>query len=94
MIFSKLLPRYKTLPYYTRTIITQIGKNNKIADSAIIHDNVTIGNNNKIYYGVILYPNVKIGDNNIIFPRNIIGEFPISSSDFCIYIICPIKHFL
>jgi len=79
MIFNKLLSRYKSLSY-TRTI-TQIGKNNKIADSAIIHDNVTIGTNNVIHDGVIIYPNVKIGDNNIIFPRNIIGEFPISSGD-------------
>jgi len=59
----------------------KIGKNNFISKHAIIHDNVTIGNNNKIHEGVIIYPNTIIGDNNNIFPRNILGEFPVSSDD-------------
>lgn len=60
---------------------SKIGKNNIISKNAIIHDNVTIGNNNKIHDGVIIYPNTTIGDNNNIFPRNILGEFPVSSDD-------------
>jgi len=59
----------------------KIGKNNFISPKAIIHNNVTIGDNNYIYEDVIIYPNTTIGDNNNIFPRNVIGEFPISSND-------------
>ena len=59
----------------------KIGKNNFISPKAIIHDNVIIGDNNNIHEGVIIYPNTIIGNNNNIFPRNIIGEFPISSDD-------------
>jgi acyl-[acyl carrier protein]--UDP-N-acetylglucosamine O-acyltransferase len=59
----------------------KIGKNNFISPTAIIHDNVTIGDNNNIHDNVIIYPNTTIGNSNNIFPRNIIGEFPISSSD-------------
>ena len=59
----------------------KIGKNNIISPKAIIHDNVIIGDNNNIHDDVIIYPNTKIGNNNNIFPRNIIGEFPISSND-------------
>ena len=59
----------------------KIGKNNFISPKAIIHNNVTIGDNNNIYDDVIIYPNTTIGDNNNIFPRNVIGEFPISSND-------------
>lgn len=59
----------------------KIGKNNFISKHAVIHDNVTIGNNNKIHEGVIIYPNTIIGDNNNIFPRNVLGEFPVTSDD-------------
>ena len=59
----------------------KIGKNNFISPTAIIHDNVTIGDNNNIHDNVIIYPNTTVGNSNNIFPRNIIGEFPISSSD-------------
>jgi acyl-[acyl carrier protein]--UDP-N-acetylglucosamine O-acyltransferase len=59
----------------------KIGKNNFISPKAIIHDNVTIGDNNNIHDDVIIYTNTLIGNNNNIFPRNIIGEFPISSHD-------------
>ena len=59
----------------------KIGKNNFISPNVIIHDNVTIGDNNNIYENVIIYPNTIIGNNNNIFPRNIIGEFPFTSSD-------------
>lgn len=57
------------------------GINNKISDSAIIHNNVCIGDNNFIGDNVIIYPNTIIGNNNNIFKGNIIGEFPINSDD-------------
>ena len=59
----------------------KIGKNNFISPKSILHDNVNIGHNNNIHNDVIIYPNTTIGNNNNIFPRNIIGEFPISSDD-------------
>ena len=59
----------------------KIGKNNFISSNVIIHDNVIIGNNNKIYDDVIIYPNTVIGDNNKILPRNIIGEYAVSSDE-------------
>ena len=57
-----------------------IGINNTISPSVIIHDNVIIGNNNFIGDNVVIYPNTIIGDNNSIFNGNIIGEFPIHTS--------------
>jgi acyl-[acyl carrier protein]--UDP-N-acetylglucosamine O-acyltransferase len=59
----------------------KIGQNNTISKSVKIHENVIIGNNNKIYDDVIIYPNTIIGDNNIILNNNIIGEYPVQSSD-------------
>ena len=56
-----------------------IGDNNQIESSVIIHRNVKIGNNNKIYGNTIIHPNTEIGDNNIIYPGNVIGELPSSS---------------
>ena len=62
---------------------TIIGKNNKISNSAIIHNNVTIGDNNFIGDNVIIYTNTTIGNNNNIFNGNIIGEFPVNTcNDF------------
>lgn len=58
-----------------------IGKNNEIANSVIIHENVTIGDNNFIGENVVIYPNTVIGNNNNIFNGNIIGEMPINSDD-------------
>lgn len=58
-----------------------IGENNRISNSAIIHNNVTIGDNNFIGDNVIIYPNTTIGNNNNIFNGNVIGEFPINSCD-------------
>jgi UDP-N-acetylglucosamine acyltransferase len=58
-----------------------IGKNNKIANSVIIHNNVIIGDNNFIGENVVIYPNTVIGNNNHIFNGNIIGEMPINSDD-------------
>ena len=57
-----------------------LGENNKISDTAIIHDDVIIGNNNFIGDNVIIYPNTTIGNNNKIFNGNIIGEFAINAS--------------
>ena len=58
-----------------------VGTNNTISSSAIIHDNVIIGDNNFIGDNVVIYPNTTIGNNNNIFNGNIIGEFPIHTSD-------------
>ena len=48
-----------------------LGENNKISDTAIIHDDVIIGNNNFIGDNVIIYPNTTIGNNNKIFKLKI-----------------------
>jgi UDP-N-acetylglucosamine acyltransferase len=69
-----------TIPFFNPNKKIIIGKNNIISKNAIINDNVTIGNYNKIGDGVIINPNSKIGDNNTIFPRNIIGEYPCSTT--------------
>ena len=58
-----------------------IGKNNRISESAHIHNNVIIGDNNFIGDNVIILPNTVIGNDNHIFNGNVIGEFPINSSD-------------
>ena len=58
-----------------------LGKNNTISSTSIIHDNVVIGDNNYIGDNVVILPNTVIGNNNNIFNGNVIGEFPINSSD-------------
>ena len=58
-----------------------LGRNNRIANCAVIHNNVRIGDNNFIGKGVVVYPNTTIGSNNHIFNGNVIGECPVSSSD-------------
>lgn len=58
-----------------------IGKNNTISESAVIHNDVAIGDNNFIGDNVVILPKTIIGNNNNFFNGNIIGEFPINSSD-------------
>lgn len=64
-----------------------IGRNNRIAKSAIIHDGAIIGDNNFIGENVVIYPGVIIGSGNQIYPRSVIGEMPVSSDnrfwDYC-----------
>lgn len=54
----------------------KIGKNVKIAQSAVIGANVEIGDNTEIRDFVVIRDNVKIGANNIIYPHVTIGEEP------------------
>lgn len=58
-----------------------IGDNNYIEDDVVIYPNCKIGSNNKIHNSVKIYSNAEIGNDNTFFPRNIIGEHPISSND-------------
>ena len=57
-----------------------IGKNCRIGDYGIIHENVTIGegtvigHNCIIYPGVVIYPGMKIGDNVILHANCVIGS--------------------
>ena len=53
-----------------------IGKNVKIAPTAVIGSNVQIGDNTEIRDFVVIRDNVKIGANNIIYPHVTIGEEP------------------
>lgn len=62
-------------------MVKEVGKNNIISSSAIIHDDVIIGDNNYIGDNVVIYPNTMIGNNNRIFNGNVIGEFAINASD-------------
>jgi len=62
-------------------MVKEVGKNNIISATAVIHDNVVIGDNNYIGDNVIIYPNTIIGNNNRIFNCNVIGEFAINASD-------------
>jgi len=62
-------------------MVKELGKNNIISATAVIHDNVIIGDNNYIGDNVIIYPNTTIGNNNRIFNCNVIGEFAINASD-------------
>jgi UDP-N-acetylglucosamine acyltransferase len=62
-------------------MVKEVGKNNIISATAVIHDNVVIGDNNYIGDNVIIYPNTTIGNNNRIFNCNVIGEFAINASD-------------
>jgi len=57
-----------------------MGNYNKIGDNVTIFPNCKIGDNNNIDSNVTINPNCKIGNNNIIFPRNVIGEYPCSTS--------------
>ena len=56
-------------------------RNNFIAKTARIYENVKIGENNYIGENVVLYPGVEIGNNNYFYPNNVIGEVPVSSND-------------
>ncbi len=56
--------------------LAKIGKNVKIAQSAVIGANVEIGDNTEIREFVVIRDNVKIGSNNIIYPHVTIGEEP------------------
>lgn len=56
--------------------LAKIGKNVKIAPSAVIGENVEIGDNTEIRDFVVIRNNVKIGSNNKIFPHVTIGEEP------------------
>lgn len=57
-----------------------IGKNCRIGDYGIIHENVTIGAGTVIghhciiYPGVVIYPGMKIGDNVILHANCVIGS--------------------
>ncbi|RKZ22304.1 acyl-[acyl-carrier-protein]--UDP-N-acetylglucosamine O-acyltransferase [bacterium] len=51
-------------------------KNVKIAESAVIEDDVEIGEGTVIKEGVIIRSGTRIGKNNIIFPYAVIGEEP------------------
>jgi UDP-N-acetylglucosamine acyltransferase len=62
-------------------MVKEVGINNIISATAVIHDNVVIGDNNYIGDNVIIYPNTTIGNNNRIFNCNVIGEFAINASD-------------
>ena len=62
-------------------MVNNIGQNNIISSTAIIHNDVIIGDNNFIGDNVIIYPNTTIGNNNQFFNGNIIGEFAINASD-------------
>jgi UDP-N-acetylglucosamine acyltransferase len=57
-----------------------IGKNNRISETAIIHNNVVIGDNNFIGDNVTILPNTVIGNNNNFFNGNVIGEFAMHTS--------------
>ena len=64
-----------------------IGKNNKIDENVIIHNDVAIGDNNIIKSGTVIYENTIIGDNNIILEENSFGILPVEAnvkySDIC-----------
>jgi acyl-[acyl carrier protein]--UDP-N-acetylglucosamine O-acyltransferase len=62
-------------------MVKEVGKNNIISSTAIIHDDVIIGDNNYIGDNVVIHPNTTIGNNNRIFNGNVIGEFAINASD-------------
>jgi UDP-N-acetylglucosamine acyltransferase len=62
-------------------MVKNIGQNNIISSSAIIHDDIEIGDNNFIGDNVIIYPNTTIGNNNQFFNGNVIGDFPVNASD-------------
>jgi len=62
-------------------MVKEVGNNNIISATAVIHDNVIIGDNNYIGDNVVIYPNTTIGNNNRIFNCNVIGEFAINASD-------------
>ena len=59
---------------------TVIGRNCRIGDYGIIHENVTIGAGTVIghhciiYPGVVIYPGMKIGDNVILHANCVIGS--------------------
>lgn len=63
-------------PLYSVHSEARIGKNARIGNFSIIHNDVEIGDNVLIHGNVTIFPGARIGDNVTIFPGAVVSAIP------------------